>query len=1014
MVLIIIRVSRARAGRPVGPVEEVAVDSSRHAAASRQCLRVLALVFFAAAPLLLLSGPPAHAQPAADSKTVLILGSSVRGGLASVEASQAMALGLSVEIASDEEWAAKSTDDFATYRAIILGDMNCEDTSLLAAPVANRDTWGPTVSGSVFVVGTHPAFNGHPKWQAATLVRKGIAFATSGATTGAYIMPGCYFSAAPGTAVSVLEPFGRFMAIGQDGCSTDAHVIASHPTLDGTTDADLSNWQLPRGTCDTATGFTGWPSSFSVVAIAKDVSSGFVGPDGVSGSPFILGRGEGLVPALCGDGALNPTEECDDGNNVSGDGCSASCRTEFAAGSPASGKATSFQTTIPEIVPMGMAATATTTLQFSGSASVQNRFLGAALCCVPFNDYGPGARVNLDISANWTPKANVMHQYSPGLLRQGETLDLVDTLTGDLGPLTINYHVFGDYGLYFLQGTPPVFPDAGSEVFFDDTEAVTSFDFSLSAAGTCTLKLDGDGTYGCSATKNIEIVNDFTIIPDIVSISVSVPVTTTLSITPDGVTTVRSVTGAPVRVMTFHGPSPSTLADNFPISCSAPVGSDVLYTLGPSSSDPSASGSTSVSVHVDATVLVVFHPSGDITIGTLGPDPPVVMALTAGPEQTNLGSIQADNRPPIANAGGPYGGGEGDAIHFTSSATTDNCPSTLTYVWNFSDGGIAFGASPFHAFPDNGTYSGQLVVRDGAGNLGIADFSLGIVNLPPVVDAGPDTMSVWGVPVAFNGSATDPGIADQPTLSYRWSFGDGSPSATGGPSVTHPYISPGVFMASFRACDKDWACTSMFRNVTVRKRNTSVGYLGDNSGTFDTDARLSASLVDELSATVPNRPIAFAIGPETAGSPSTDSSGIASQTHRVGLAAGPYSVSALFAGDGLYTPSGAAASFAVSAKATGLTYTGALSGGPNKIVSLSSVLRDSSGTPLGGRVVTFQLGAQSISGTTDASGVASASLHLNQKNATYNLTATFAPAGPDVGHYLGSTATTTFTIQGGG
>ena len=36
--------------------------------------------------------------------------------------------------------------------------------------------------------------------------------------------------------------------------------------------------------------------------------------------------------ARCGDGIVDPGEECDDGNNVSGDGCSATCEYDFDAG----------------------------------------------------------------------------------------------------------------------------------------------------------------------------------------------------------------------------------------------------------------------------------------------------------------------------------------------------------------------------------------------------------------------------------------------------------------------------------------------------------------------------------------------------------------------------------------------------------------------------------------------------------------------------------------------------------
>src|SRR5207249_455274 len=46
-----------------------------------------------------------------------------------------------------------------------------------------------------------------------------------------------------------------------------------------------------------------------------------------------------LEEGQCGDGVLDPGEECDDGNVQSGDGCSATCRPEvcFAcAGEPSS------------------------------------------------------------------------------------------------------------------------------------------------------------------------------------------------------------------------------------------------------------------------------------------------------------------------------------------------------------------------------------------------------------------------------------------------------------------------------------------------------------------------------------------------------------------------------------------------------------------------------------------------------------------------------------------------------
>src|SRR5690242_18073018 len=40
----------------------------------------------------------------------------------------------------------------------------------------------------------------------------------------------------------------------------------------------------------------------------------------------------GPPPATCGNGQIDPGEQCDDGNTTSGDGCSATCQTEPTMG----------------------------------------------------------------------------------------------------------------------------------------------------------------------------------------------------------------------------------------------------------------------------------------------------------------------------------------------------------------------------------------------------------------------------------------------------------------------------------------------------------------------------------------------------------------------------------------------------------------------------------------------------------------------------------------------------------
>ena len=56
--------------------------------------------------------------------------------------------------------------------------------------------------------------------------------------------------------------------------------------------------------------------------------------------------------------------------------------------------------------------------------------------------------------------------------------------------------------------------------------------------------------------------------------------------------------------------------------------------------------------------------------------------------------------------------------------------------------------------------------------------------------------------------------------------------------------------------------------------------------------------------------------------------------------------------------------------------------------------------------MTFTLGTQTISATTNASGVASASIKLNQKHGTYTVSAAFAGDSK----YVGNSGSQTFSI----
>jgi hypothetical protein len=140
------------------------------------------------------------------------------------------------------------------------------------------------------------------------------------------------------------------------------------------------------------------------------------------------------------------------------------------------------------------------------------------------------------------------------------------------------------------------------------------------------------------------------------------------------------------------------------------------------------------------------------------------------------------------------------------------------------------------------------------------------------------------------------------------------------------------------------------------------------------------------------------------GSPSASGGGTATHTY---VLPGTY-VATLTSCDPEHACTSDVANVVVSKRGTTTTYTGPNKSNPSKNVTLSATVLDDHNQPVAGRTVSFTLGAQSISATTNASGVASATLKLNQKQGTYTATATFAPPSSD--KYTGSTNSQTFTI----
>ena len=188
--------------------------------------------------------------------------------------------------------------------------------------------------------------------------------------------------------------------------------------------------------------------------------------------------------------------------------------------------------------------------------------------------------------------------------------------------------------------------------------------------------------------------------------------------------------------------------------------------------------------------------------------------------------------PPVANAGGPYTGAAGAAVSFDGSASATTPPGgALSYAWGFGDGAAGSGATPSHAYADNGAYTVTLTVTAVDGGLtNTATTTATIANVAPTVNPFAGAALHEGETYTADGSFTDPG-AD--TWTATVDYGDGSgpqPLALTGMrfSLSHvfPAGRPGPFTVTVTVRDDDGGVGTAVATVTVEVNRAPVANAG--------------------------------------------------------------------------------------------------------------------------------------------------------------------------------------------
>jgi hypothetical protein len=190
---------------------------------------------------------------------------------------------------------------------------------------------------------------------------------------------------------------------------------------------------------------------------------------------------------------------------------------------------------------------------------------------------------------------------------------------------------------------------------------------------------------------------------------------------------------------------------------------------------------------------------------------------------------------------------------------------------------------------------------------------------------------------------------------------------------------------------------------------TSVTYTGATTGEFHDRVTPSAILTlnGGTSMLVPNQTITFTLGTQSC-TGVTNAAGAASCSLTLNQVPGPYTVTASFAGAGLYLASNTSKGFTITREETSLVFTEVDDEHDEHEdhVEVKAKLT-SDRTPLHGETVTFMLGSGALtcSAVTDREGIATCKLRLKRLAGPVTLTATFRGNR----FYAPSSATRTFT-----
>lgn len=153
---------------------------------------------------------------------------------------------------------------------------------------------------------------------------------------------------------------------------------------------------------------------------------------------------------------------------------------------------------------------------------------------------------------------------------------------------------------------------------------------------------------------------------------------------------------------------------------------------------------------------------------------------------------------------------------FTNGSSVNDASGTLTYAWNFGDGGTSTVTNPNHTYTSGGSYTVTLIVTNSNGGLKDTTTATVIAKIKPQagftsnVNFGGNVYANPTVNFTNTTTSTDGAAA----YSYSWNFGDGNTSASNNPN--HQYANGGTYTVTLIATNTNGGLKdTITHNVTI-------------------------------------------------------------------------------------------------------------------------------------------------------------------------------------------------------